>query len=116
MDSMSKSPSTKSVSEQESARLYLGELVRLAEDLGHRNSELRNDGREILDTLLIRLEKLCACEDASSIPGVKEDQRIFAATRRELLASWLRVDSLIDNLLSSAADELFQSLLRQSHG
>ena len=39
----------------------------------------------------------------------KDSERFsFEATRRELQASWLRVDSLIDDLLSTATDELSQ--------
>jgi hypothetical protein len=98
----------KTGSEQESARLYVGELKQLVEEAAHSNTLLRNDGREILDCILAHLEASCIGEDVSSNMSAKERQHIFAATRRQLQAKWMRVDTLIDDLLSSAIDELSQ--------
>lgn len=99
---------TKATSKQESARLYLGELEQLVEEAAHRNTMIRNDGREILGCILAHLEASCIGEDVSSNMSAKERQRLFAATRRQLQANWMRVDTLIDDLLSSAIDELSQ--------
>lgn len=87
-------------------RLYLGELVQLSDELAHRSSRLRDDGRKILDAILTRLEALDTNEYGSSGSSAKADRGAFSTVRRELHSDWLRVDSMIDDLLSSAADEL----------
>jgi hypothetical protein len=99
---------TKATSKQESARLYVGELEQLVEEAAFRNSMLRNDGREVLDHILACLEANCIGEDVSSNICTRERRRIFAETRRQIHANWMRVDALIDDLLSSAIDELSQ--------
>ena len=65
----------KTGSEQESARLYVGELKQLVEEAAHSNTVLRNDGREILDCILAHLEASCIGEDVSSNMSAKERQR-----------------------------------------
>ncbi|NCF16245.1 MAG: hypothetical protein GWP62_13100 [Gammaproteobacteria bacterium] len=95
-------------STQESVRLELGELISLADGLAQQNTQLRKDGRRILDDILARLEAQCTPDDTKSRAYADADRITFYAERRELQASWLRVDSLIDDMLSSAADELFQ--------
>lgn len=103
---MINSPIEKSGPEQESVRLYLGELVQLSDELAHRSSRLRDDGRKILDAILTRLEALDTNEYGSSVSSAKADRGAFSTVRRELHSDWLRVDSMIDDLLSSAVDEL----------
>lgn len=105
---MNITPTAKSVSEQESARLYLGELVQLSDELAHRSSQLRDDGRRILDAILTSLEARYTSEYGSSESSAKTDRGAFTAVRRELQSNWLRVDSMIDDLLHSAADEIAQ--------
>ncbi len=94
-------------SAQESTRLRLGELIQLADELRHRGDRIRGDGRRILDDVLAVLQAHCASE-GSSLESIREsDRRAFHTVRRELRSSWLRVDALIDDLMSSAADELY---------
>jgi hypothetical protein len=100
-------PCPKSGSE-ESVRLYLRELAQLSDELAMRNTHLRDDGHRIVNDVLTRLQAFCASEETSSEPSAKEDHRAFNSVRREMLSSWLRVDSLVDDLLSTAADELAQ--------
>jgi FKBP-type peptidyl-prolyl cis-trans isomerase (trigger factor) len=107
-DLMSASKTTEINSKRESARLYLGELLELAEELGRRNAALRNDRREIFDSILTRLESYCMDEDVPSTLSERERRRVFTEARRDLRANWIRVDTLMDDLLSSAADELSQ--------
>lgn len=107
-DLMGSSKITKINPKRESAQLYLGELTQLAEELSHRNSVFRSDGREILDAILTHMESYCTDEDVSSTLSAQEKQRVFAEARRELQANWIRVDTLIDDLLGSAVDELAQ--------
>ena len=105
---MSASKTTEINSKRESARLYLGELLELAEELARRNAALRNDRREIFDAILTRLESYCMDEDVPSTLSERERRRVFTEARRDLRANWIRVDTLMDDLLSSAADELSQ--------
>jgi FKBP-type peptidyl-prolyl cis-trans isomerase (trigger factor) len=107
-DLMSASKKTEINSKRESARLYLGELLELAEELARRNAALRNDRREIFDAILTRLESYCMDEDVPSTLSERERRRVFTEARRDLRANWIRVDTLMDDLLSSAADELSQ--------
>jgi hypothetical protein len=107
-DLMSASKTTEINSKRESARLYLGELLELAEELARRNAALRNDRREIFDSILTRLESYCMDEDVPSTLSERERRRVFTEVRRDLRANWIRVDTLMDDLLSSAADELSQ--------
>jgi hypothetical protein len=107
-DLMSASKTTEINSKRESARLYLGELLELAEELARRNAALRNDRREIFDAILTRLESYCMDEDVPSTLSERERRRVFTEARRDLRANWIRVDTLMDDLLSSAADELSQ--------
>jgi FKBP-type peptidyl-prolyl cis-trans isomerase (trigger factor) len=107
-DLMSASKTTEINSKRESARLYLGELLELAEELARRNAALRNDRREIFDSILTRLESYCMDEDVPSTLSERERRRVFTEARRDLRANWIRVDTLMDDLLSSAADELSQ--------
>ncbi len=107
-DLMSASKTTEINSKRESARLYLGELLELAEELARRNAALRNDRREIFDSILTRLESYCTDEDVPSTLSEKDRRRVFIEARRDLRANWIRVDTLMDDLLSSAADELSQ--------
>ena len=93
-------------SEQESARLRLGELIQLADELGHRGDRIRGDGRRILDDVLAKLQTHCNSTQASTNSDIEANRRSFGAVRRELRSSWLRVDAIIDDLMSSAADEL----------
>ena len=103
---MSKRPKPKSGTEQESTRLRLGELIQLADELSHRSHQLRGDGRRIFNDVLANLQTLCNSTQPSTISGAEADRIAFIAVRRELKSSWLRVDSMIDDLLNSAADEL----------
>jgi hypothetical protein len=93
-------------SEQESARLCLGELIQLANELGHRGHQIRGDGRRILDDVLAKLQTHCNSTQASTNSDIEANRRAFGAVRRELRSSWLRVDAMIDDLMSSATDEL----------
>jgi len=97
-----------SESTQESVRLNLGEIILLADELADKNVQLRNEGRRILDDILLRLQAQCTSDDETPEMHKTSDRSTFYAERRELLASWLRVNSLVDDLLSSAADELAQ--------
>ena len=103
---MSKRPTPKSGAAQESARLRLGELIQLADELGHRSHRLRGDGRRILDDVLANLKTLCNSSQSLTFSSAEADRTAFIAVRRELQSSWLRVDAMIDDLLHSAADEL----------
>ena len=101
---MNKSSIATSGPEQESVRLYVGELAQLSDELAHRSSRLREDGRRVLDAILTGLETHITAGPSASRAEADLDE--LAAVRRELLSSWLRADSIIDELLSSAADEL----------
>ena len=103
---MNCSATKKPGSEQESTRLRLGELIQLADELGHRGRRLRGDGRRILDDVLAKLQAHCNFTQASTNSDIEANRRSFGAVRRELQSSWLRVDAIIDDLMSSAADEL----------
>ena len=94
-------------SEQESTRLRLGELIQLADELGHRGYRIRGDARRILDDVLADLQTHCITTQASINSDIEANRRAFGAVRRELQSSWLRVDAIIDDLMSSAADELY---------
>ena len=107
-DMTGSSKATEINSKRESARLYLGELLELAEELARRNAALRNDRREIFDSILTRLESYCTDEDVPSTLSERERRRVFTEARRDLRANWIRVDTLMDDLLGSAADELSQ--------
>ena len=96
----------KTGSEQESARLRLGDLIQLADELGHRGDRIRGDGRRILDDILAKLQTHCNSTPASTNSDIEANRRSYGAVRRELQSSWLRVDAIIDDLMSSAADEL----------
>ncbi len=104
---MNRSASKKPASAQESARLRLGELIQLADELGHRGHRLRGDGRRILDDVLANLQAQCNSTQASTNSDIEANRRSFRAVRRELQSNWLRVDAIIDDLMSSAADELY---------
>jgi len=97
----------KTGSAQESTRLRLGELIQLADELGHRGHRFRGDGRRILDDVLAKLQTHCNSTQASTNSDIEANRRSFGAVRRELQSSWLCVDALIDDLMSSAADELY---------
>jgi hypothetical protein len=97
----------KTGSAQESTRLRLGELIQLADELGHRGRRIRGDARRILDDVLADLQTRCNATQASTNSGIQSNRRAFGAVRRELQSSWLRVDAIIDDLMSSAADELY---------
>ncbi len=94
-------------SEQESTRLRLGELIQLADELRHRGHRIRGDGRRILDDVLANLQTHCKTTQASANSDIEASRRAFGAVRRELQSSWLRVDAIIDDLMSSTADELY---------
>lgn len=104
---MNCSATKKPSSEQETTRLRLGELIQLADELGHRGHRLRGDGGRILDDVLANLQTHCEITQASTNFDIGANRRSFAAVRRELRSSWLRVDAMIDDLMSSAADELY---------
>ena len=97
----------KTGSAQESTRLRLGELIQLADELGHRGHRLRGDGGRILDDVLANLQTQCNLAQASTSSDIETNRRAFGTVRRELQSSWLRVDAMIDDLISSAADELY---------
>ncbi len=97
----------KTGSAQESTRLRLGELIQLADELGHRGDRIRGDARRILDDVLAKLQTHCNSTQASTNSDIEANRRSFGAVRRELRSSWLRVDAIIDDLMSSAADELY---------
>jgi len=97
----------KTGSAQESTRLRLGELIQLADELGHRGDRIRGDARRILDDVLDKLQTHCNSTQASTNSDIEANRRSFGAVRRELRSSWLRVDAIIDDLMSSAADELY---------
>ena len=94
-------------SAQESTRLRFGELIQLADELGHRGDQLRGDGRRILYDVLANLQTHCDSTQASTNSDIEANRRSFGAVRRELRSSWLRVDAIIDDLMSSAADEFY---------
>jgi polyhydroxyalkanoate synthesis regulator phasin len=94
-------------SEQESTRLRLGELIQLADEFRHRGHRIRGDGRRILDDVLATLQTHSNSTQASTNSDIESNRRSYGAVRRELRSSWLRVDALIDDLMSSAADELY---------
>ncbi len=94
-------------SAQESTRLRLGELIQLADELGHRGDRIRGDGRRILDDVLATLQTHCNSTQASTNSDIESNRRSYGAVRRELQSSWLRVNAMIDDLMSSAADELY---------
>lgn len=95
-------------SKHESVRLDLGEMILLADELAHRNAQMRDEARRILDGILADLQSQCAADDTASRIHTESDRHAYRTVRRELQASWLRVDSLIDDMLSSATDEIFQ--------
>jgi len=104
---MNCSAEKKTGSAQESTRLRLGELIQLADELGHRGDRIRGDARRILDDVLAKLQTHCNSTQASTNSDIEANRRSFGAVRRELRSSWLRVDAIIDDLMSSAADELY---------
>jgi len=104
---MNCSAKKKTGSAQESTRLCLGELIQLADELGHRGARIRGDGRRILDDVLAKLQTHCNSTQASTNSDIEANRRSFGAVQRELRSSWLRVDAIIDDLMSSAADELY---------
>ena len=87
-------------------RLYVGELAQLSDELAHRSARLREDGHRVLDAILTGLEFQITADSGPLASRAKADLGELAAVRRELHSNWLRVDSIIDELLSSAADEL----------
>ena len=104
---MNRSATKKPGVAQESARLRLGELIQLADELCHRGHRIRGDGGRILDDVLDNLQTHCNTTQASTNSDIEANRRSFGAVRRELRSSWLRVDAIIDDLMSSAADELY---------
>lgn len=113
---MNCSAAKKPGSAQESTRLLLSELIQLADELGHRGHRLRGDGRIILDDVLANLETHSNSTQVSTNSVIEANRRSLAAVRRELQSSWLRVDAIIDDLMSSAADELYGfASLAESH-
>lgn len=104
---MNCSATKKPGSAQESTRLRLGELIQLADELRHRGHRIRGDGRRILDDVLANLQTYCNSTQASASSDIEASRRAFGAVRRELQSSWLRVDAIIDDLMSSTADELY---------
>ena len=97
----------KAGSAHESSRLRFGELIQLTDELGHRGYRIRGDARRILDDVLADLQTHCITTQASINSDIEANRRAFGAVRRELQSSWLRVDAIIDDLMSSAADELY---------
>ena len=97
----------KTGSAQESTRLRLGELIQLADELGHRGNRIRGDGRRILNDVLANLQTQCNATQASTNSDIEPNRRTLGTVQRELQSSWLRVDAMIDDLMSSAADELY---------
>ena len=95
-------------STKESVRLNLGEVLLLADELGEINVQLRKEGRRILDDILAGLHAQCTSDDAASGAQPESERHAFHAEIRELQASWLRVDSLVDDMLSSATGEISQ--------
>jgi hypothetical protein len=106
MTVMNNSPRAESAPEAESVRLQLGELIQLSDELAHRSSRLRDDGREIIGEVLVKLRSLCTSGDTRSDP--ESDRCGLVEARRDLRSRWLCVDARIDDLLSSAADEIAQ--------
>ena len=104
---MNGSATKKHGSAQESTRLRLGELIQLADELGHRSEQIRGDGRRIFDDVLANLQADCNSKQAPTNSDIESNRRALGAVRRDLQSSWLRVDALIDDLMSSAADELY---------
>ncbi|TDJ37749.1 MAG: hypothetical protein E2O53_01280 [Gammaproteobacteria bacterium] len=104
---MNRSATKKPGVAQESARLRLGELIQLADELCHRGHRIRGDGGRILDDVLDNLQTHCNTTQASTNSDIEANRRAIGAVRRDLQSSWLRVDAIIDDLMSSAADELY---------
>lgn len=90
---------------QESARLLLGDLICLSDDLCHRNVEIRSEGKHVIQKALSALETLMigAKEKHSNIRPTP--YRLF---KREIELEWLRVDQVVDELLNRAANEISQ--------
>lgn len=89
----------------ESTRDEVVGLVTIADNLRQQSAETRKEGGDIVDNILFKLQALYEFGDSKS--GSSSPSRCaYEDVRRNLQSDWLRIDMLIDDLLSSASDEL----------
>ena len=103
---MGETSRTDSGDARESARLLLCDLRQLSEELAHRSALLRSEGYRILAEILDELEAEVSPEASSGKSTRSPFSHSASTIRAQLQSDWLRVDCLIDNLVSSAANEI----------